>query len=246
MKITGKTGATGAKGVQAYSSVKRASASLPGAPAKSAADSSSVLGIPEAEFTPRVRDAIMGLMAEVDRLRQDLERTQARLVTMESMADQDGLLTVLNRRAFVREMSRIMSFGDRYDLTASLIYFDLDGFKAVNDTFGHAAGDAALHYVASLLTANVRESDIVGRLGGDEFGVILAKADQTQAEYKARSLSDLFLAQPFEWQGKPLPLSFAYGVHAFKKGENVDTAIANADKAMYAAKRGKGGEPGSR
>jgi diguanylate cyclase (GGDEF)-like protein len=203
-----------------------------------APDVSSVLGIPDAEFTPRVRDAIMSLMAEVDRLRQDLERTQQRLEAAETAADQDGLLPVLNRRAFVREMSRIMSFGDRYDLNACLIYFDLDGFKAVNDTFGHAAGDAALHHVASLLIENVRESDVVGRLGGDEFGVILAKADQVHAEKKAQSLTDLFLSRPFEWEGRPLPLSFAFGVHAFKKGEGVDLAMANADKAMYAAKRG--------
>ena len=245
MKITRKSGASGAAGAQAYSSVQRATASPPSASTKSTADASSVLGIPEAEFTPRVRDAIMGLMAEVDRLRQDLERTQARLVAMESMADQDGLLTVLNRRAFVREMSRIMSFGDRYDLTASLIYFDLDGFKAVNDAFGHAAGDAALHHVANLLTANVRESDLVGRLGGDEFGVILAKADQTQSDKKARALAQGFLAEPFEWQGKPLALSFAYGVHTFKKGETPDTAMATADKAMYASKRGKGSGGGA-
>lgn len=244
MKISGKSGTTGATGAQAYASVQRATAARAES-SKAPTDASSVLGIPEAEFTPRVRDAIMNLMAEVDRLRQDLERTQARLVAMESMADQDGLLTVLNRRAFVREMSRIMSFGDRYDLTASLIYFDLDGFKAVNDAYGHAAGDAALHHVANLLTTNVRESDIVGRLGGDEFGVILAKADGTQAEHKARSLADLFLAQPFEWNGKPLPLSFAYGVHSFKKGENVEAAMASADKAMYAAKRNKGA-PGAR
>jgi diguanylate cyclase (GGDEF)-like protein len=242
MKITGNRpgGPAGAKGVQAYTSVQRATGAQAGSTAKPAPDVSSVLGIPDAEFTPRVRDAIMTLMAEVDRLRQDLERAQKRLEVAETVADQDGMLPVLNRRAFVREMSRIMSFGDRYDLNAGLIYFDLDGFKAVNDSFGHAAGDAALHHVAQLLIDNVRESDIVGRLGGDEFGVILAKADHVQAEKKARSLSDLFLAQPFEWEGKPLALSFAFGVHAFKKGEDVDLAMANADKAMYAAKREKG------
>ena len=103
------------------------------------------------------------------------------------------------------------------------------------------AEPATTHHVAALLSANVRESDVVGRLGGDEFGVILAKADLAQAEHKASSLADLFLAQPFEWEGKPLALSFAYGVHTFKKGESVDTAIASADKAMYAAKRGKSG-----
>ena len=242
MKITGNrpSGQAAATGAQAYKSVQRATGTQGGSAAKSASDASSVLGIPDAEFTPRVRDAIMSLMAEVDRLRQDLERMQKRLEAAETVADQDGMLPVLNRRAFVREMSRIMSFGDRYNLNASLIYFDLDGFKTVNDSFGHAAGDAALHHVANLLIDNVRESDIVGRLGGDEFGVILAKADQAQADKKARSLSDLFLAQPFEWAGKPLALSFAYGVHAFKKGEDVDLAMANADKAMYAAKREKG------
>lgn len=245
MKITGNRpgGPTAATGAQAYKSVLRATGAQSEPASKLTTDASSVLGIPDAEFTPRVRDAIMSLMAEVDRLRHDLERTQKRLALAETAADQDGLLPVLNRRAFVREMSRIMSFGDRYNLDASLIYFDLDGFKAINDAFGHAAGDAALNHVSSLLVGNVRESDIVGRLGGDEFGVILAKADQAQAEKKARLLSDLFLAQPFEWNGKPLPLSFAYGVHAFKKGEDADVALANADKAMYAAKREKGSKP---
>jgi diguanylate cyclase (GGDEF)-like protein len=245
MKITGSRpgGPTAATGAQAYKSVQRATGPQSEQASNLTADVSSVLGIPDTEFTPRVRDAIMSLMAEVDRLRHDLERTQKRLALAETAADQDGLLPVLNRRAFVREMSRIMSFGDRYNLNASLIYFDLDGFKAINDAFGHAAGDAALHHVSSLLVGNIRESDIVGRLGGDEFGVILAKADQPQAEKKARLLSDLFLAQPFEWSGKPLALSFAYGVHAFKKGEDADLALANADKAMYAAKREKGSKP---
>jgi diguanylate cyclase (GGDEF)-like protein len=238
MKISdkGPKRAAGTTGVGAYAAVKRATEKA-AEPSTKPGDVSEILGIPEAELTPRVRDAIMSLMAEVERLRQDLDRTKARLEAVETMADQDGLLPLLNRRAFVREMHRIISFAERYDVPASLIYFDLDGFKAVNDTHGHAAGDAALGHIANLLTGNVRESDLVGRLGGDEFGVILAKADQAQAEKKARSLADLFRANPFVWEGRPLALSFAYGVHAFKKGENVDAAMANADKAMYAAKR---------
>jgi diguanylate cyclase (GGDEF)-like protein len=239
MKITGNRPST-ATGTGAYASVQRATGTKTGASPKTTGDVSSVLGIPEAEFTPRVRDAIMGLMAEVERLRQDLDRAQERLVSAEAVADQDSLLPVLNRRAFVREMSRIMSFGDRYGVTASLLYFDLDGFKAVNDAFGHAAGDEALKHVAALLTANIRESDLVGRLGGDEFGVILAKADQAQAEKKAGVLAGELHAHPFVWQGKPLALSFAHGVHAFQKGEDPGVAMASADKAMYAAKRDKG------
>jgi diguanylate cyclase (GGDEF)-like protein len=241
MKITGTRPGTaaGATGVQAYASVQRATAAKSVTAASAAGDVSSVLGIPEAEFTPAVRDAIVTLMAEVDRLRQDLEHTKERLESVQAMADQDSLLPLLNRRAFVREMSRIISFGDRYDLSASLIYFDLDGFKTVNDTHGHAAGDAVLKHVAKLLIENVRESDVVGRLGGDEFGVILPKAGKDQAEKKARALSDQIGAHPIHWEGKQLSLTVAFGIHQFQKGENPDAAMADADRAMYAAKRRK-------
>ena len=143
-------------------------------------------------------------------------------------------------------MSRFIAFAERYRTPSCLIYFDLDDFKSVNDAHGHAAGDAVLSQFAETILGQVRDSDVVARLGGDEFGVILAKADHAQAERKAGALANLFLAQPFEWQGKPLALSFAYGVHVFKKGENVDAAMANADKAMYAAKRDKGSPAGDR
>ena len=241
MKITPKPsgGPAGVSSKSPYAKKSGTASAAGAATARPAQEVSSVLGIPEAEFTPRVRDAIMTLMAEVDRLRQELDQVKKRLEAAETEADQDDLLPVLNRRAFVREMTRIMSFGERYDLAASLIYCDLDGFKAVNDTFGHAAGDAALLHVAGLLMANVRESDVVGRLGGDEFGVILAKADIAQAQRKAASLAKLFEAQPFSWEGQALPLSFAFGVCMFQKGESVASAMANADKAMYASKREK-------
>ena len=237
MKISGNRPTGPTSGVDAYAQVQRTTGTPAPQTVAAPADVSSVLGIPEAEFTPRVRDAIMTLMAEVDRLRQELERTKARLETVEASADQDALLPILNRRAFVREMKRIMSFGERYDLIASLIYLDLDGFKAINDANGHAAGDAVLQHVARLISGHVRESDIVGRLGGDEFGIILAKADRPQATLKARSLAELLTAQPLVWQDKSLKLGCTIGVHTFKKGEDPAAAMAEADKAMYAAKK---------
>src|SRR5277367_5722226 len=91
----------------------------------------SVLGIPEAEFTPRVRDAIMTLLSEVDGLRRELQQTRSRLEEVEVAADQDQLLPLLNRRAFVRELTRHINFATRYSTPASLVYFDLDGFKSV-------------------------------------------------------------------------------------------------------------------
>jgi diguanylate cyclase (GGDEF)-like protein len=207
--------------------------------AKPVPDVSAVSGIPESEFTPRVRDAIMRLMAEVDRLRGELQGAKKRLEELETMADQDALLPILNRRAFVREMSRIISFAERYQLPASLLYFDLDHFKEINDQHGHAAGDAVLAHVSQLLTENVRESDVIGRLGGDEFGIILAKADEGQAKGKSESLAEIITSRPTIWENKQLSVHCTHGAYTFRPGESANQAIAKADEAMYASKRGK-------
>src|SRR5213078_3970705 len=106
----------------------------------------------------------MTLMGEVDALRRELQQTKTRLEAAEKEADQDQLLPVLNRRAFVRELTRNIAFTARYGTPASLLFFDLDGFKQVNDTFGHAGGDAVLAHFAQVLRENVRDSDCVGRL----------------------------------------------------------------------------------
>lgn len=238
MKVEGTTASGSSRAIGASAYARRAEAAAKIEPAAVAA-SASVLGIPEAEFTPSVRDAIMKLMGEVESLRRELEQTRARLEEVERAADQDHLLPLLNRRAFVRELTRHISFSDRYGTPASLVYFDLDGFKAINDTYGHAGGDAVLAHFADTLRANVRDSDIVGRLGGDEFGVILSHATQEQAYKKADSLADKLKASPAEWQGQLIPMTFSYGAFELKAGENAETAMARADEAMYAHKRGR-------
>ncbi|MES2256517.1 MAG: GGDEF domain-containing protein [Pseudomonadota bacterium] len=197
----------------------------------------SVLGIPEAEFTPKVRDAIMGLMGEVDSLRRELTQTRARLDEAEKNADQDHMLPLLNRRAFVRELTRYIAFTGRYNTSASLIYFDLNNLKQTNDTLGHAAGDAVLIQFSSVLLSQLRESDCVARLGGDEFAILLPHATQEHAQKKAKALADALQALPARWNGHNIPVSFAYGAFELKAGDNADAAIARADEAMYAQKR---------
>jgi diguanylate cyclase (GGDEF)-like protein len=201
------------------------------------AATASVLGIPEAEFTPRVRDAIMTLMHEVDRLRREVEQTRARLEDLAKAADQDMLLPILNRRAFVREVSRFIAFSERYGTPSSLIYFDLDNFKAVNDAYGHAAGDAVLRHFSDLIASQIRETDVLARIGGDEFAVILAHVTSEQAAKKCSSLSQKLRDNPPVWNGKEVELSFSCGAHELHAGIDPDHAISHADKAMYAEKR---------
>lgn len=206
-------------------------------PPAATGDSASIFGIPEQELTPKVRDAIMTLMAEVDRLRHEIDQARKRFDELERDVNIDPLVPVLNRRAFVREMGRLMSFASRYQIGASLVYFDLNNFKDINDLLGHAAGDAALIHVGQLLTSNVRESDIVGRLGGDEFAIILASANEDVAQRKAESLAHLLEGSPLPWNGQPVTLSAAFGVYTFKPGEDPKLAMEQADRAMFTRKK---------
>lgn len=240
MKIsrTGSGPVSGTQGATASAAAKPPAVSATGA-APATGDAATPHGIPDAEWTPHVREVVRALTAEVDRLRAELAEMRQHLDDVQAVADQDGLLPVLNRRAFVREMSRIMSFSQRYGVTAALVYFDLDGFKAINDSLGHAAGDAVLRHVATILLENVRDSDVVARLGGDEFGLILAKADGPIAENKAKALADRIADTPFRAEGDTVRLTVAYGVHVFGDGEDPDTAMDSADRAMYASKRKK-------
>ena len=225
------------------SSYQKAGNTSKNAPAARASGAASVLGIPQGELTPKVQEAIVKLMEEVDPLRQELDQSLSRIEYLEQLADQVSLAPVANRRAFVRELSRNLSYSERYGIPSSVIYFDVNGLKQLNDTKGHAAGDAAILKVAKILARNVRESDIVGRLGGDEFGVMLSHADEDAAWSKAGFLAKRIAADPLEWEGGPIVLEVAFGVHTIRVGGDAGAALEAADKAMYAHKTGARGEP---
>ncbi|MFM7344979.1 MAG: GGDEF domain-containing protein [Tagaea sp.] len=200
-------------------------------------DIAQVMGIPEAEFTPRVREAIVKLMTEVDRLRKEVVQATARASHLERLADQDGLVPVFNRRAFLRELGRMQAFAERYDQASSLVYFDANGLKSVNDGHGHAAGDALLAHIAKLLVQNVRDTDIVGRLGGDEFGVILVYTDKPLADEKAQLLATMIQDTPLDWRGVAIRTSVAWGVYTFRGGDDIGRLIESADREMYERKK---------
>ena len=196
-----------------------------------------LLGLTAADMTPRVREVLMTLMAEVENLRRDLDRSHQRITELEKLADSDTLSPIANRRAFVRELTRVMSYAERYAVATSLLFFDVNGLKSVNDTLGHAAGDAVLIHVAETLRANIRASDVVGRLGGDEYAVILTHADDAQAHIKAEYLAGKIREYPARYEEHLIPVSAAVGVYTFGPGESPTDVLTRADKAMYDRKR---------
>jgi diguanylate cyclase (GGDEF)-like protein len=136
----------------------------------------------------------------------------------------------------MRELARAAAFCTRYEAPAALVYFDLDGFKSVNDRFGHAAGDRVLEAVARGLLDHVRESDVVARLGGDEFAVLLAQAEREAALAKARALQAELEREPVIVEPHVIALRLSAGVRAFEPGLTPARWLAEADAAMFLQK----------
>jgi len=193
------------------------------------------LGLKRRDLSPAALAALARLAAERDALAE-------RLAVAEDMADRDTLTPTFNRRAFLRELHRTMSEVERYKSPAAVLYLDLDGFKALNDSHGHAAGDAVLKHVGRLLADSVRESDVVGRLGGDEFGVILNRVGADEAKAKARSLDEKINNSAILHAGVVHRVRASIGVHAIATIEDPETAVARADEAMYAEKHARRAE----
>lgn len=192
-----------------------------------------LFGIPQTEFTGSVRRALWALLGEARTLRAELERTRASLRRAEQAVDRDHLLPVLNRRAFMRELDRQIASSSRYAIPASLAFIDLDGLKAVNDCNGHACGDALLVHFSAILLSALRKSDIVGRLGGDEFGAVLLHTTQDQAQATCVRIAAAAAGTPLIWRDVRIPVRFTVGVVQLVGDIGAEAALAAADAAMY-------------
>ena len=176
------------------------------------------------------------LLAEIGRLRGEITRLGRRIEELDELAHQDPLIALPNRRGFLRDLERLIDRIQRYNATGAMLYVDLDGLKMINDSFGHPAGDEALIVVAALLSKGVRRSDIVARIGGDEFGILLESCDPARAAETARRLTELIGDSGFNYRGDNLPLSVAIGVTMIGAGDNAAEVMARADEEMYRAK----------
>jgi diguanylate cyclase (GGDEF)-like protein len=184
-----------------------------------------------AEVLVRVRN-----MLEV-RLLHDEARNHGKM--LESLALQDPLTGLANRRLLAQRMSMALGHGRRNRSAVGVVYMDLDGFKQINSTLGHGAGDALLRMVGQRLTATVRDGDTVARLGGDEFVIALsnlAGADDAAA-MALRAIQAV--SQPYDIEGHPVSITASAGVAIYPvHGEDAETLLERADVALYQAKRG--------
>lgn len=153
------------------------------------------------------------------------------------LAERDDLTQALNRRAFFAQVGEVFEGTQSHKAPLSILMIDLDHFKKINDDHGHATGDQALHFIGRLLKMELRERDIIGRIGGEEFSVALPDTSNAQAQAIANRLCERIAEGGREINGKSLELTASIGVaHASDSHREFKSIMMEADTALYEAK----------
>jgi diguanylate cyclase (GGDEF)-like protein len=156
------------------------------------------------------------------------------------LASRDSLTGLLNRRVLEHIIKREFDRAARYRTPLTVVFLDVDDFKAVNDLYGHDAGDDVLKYVAKQLLSMTRASDVVARFAGDEFIVILPNTTADEASEFATRVQTFFINHPLNFQGTPIRVSVSYGLSHMKDGAyDAMSLLKKADKMLYKAKMEK-------
>ncbi len=175
---------------------------------------------------------------------QRIAELNARVRTLESLAKTDELTGLLNRRGFYDAVRRELRTSARHNETGVLAYIDLDEFKPINDTLGHAAGDEVLRAVGRQLGTNIRSTDFAARLGGDEFAVLFVRAQHIPARERARCMLEELNSLTVTWKRKKLSVKASMGLANYTGETAFEELLAQSDRAMYREKR-KTAEKGS-
>jgi diguanylate cyclase (GGDEF)-like protein len=175
-------------------------------------------------------DDLLTAAAEAE---QSMALQRARIRYLESLSVTDELTGLLNRRGFETELARALARARRTEESGLLLMCDLNHFKAINDTYGHPAGDAILRAVGQMLKRNTRESDYVARVGGDEFAIIMTEASRALSERLVKKLATMVNELVVPWQGQSLPVSAGFGTTPYDRDSRADTLLFLVDQDLY-------------
>lgn len=183
-------------------------------------------------------DLVVWLAFNVTQRQQLLLALDARQAELERLARTDPLTELCNRRSFLAAVDHELRWTRRTGEPSALVVLDIDHFKRVNDTRGHAGGDQVLRAVARLLTDDRRGTDVVGRLGGEEFALLIRGADLATGVRLAARLRRALETDRIVVDDELVPVTASFGVAVMRRGDaDIDTVMRRADDAMYLAKR---------
>ena len=180
---------------------------------------------------------LTALHAQVAQLRAQVATLTTALDELSRVAQRDMLTPLYNRRYFLSALHRSIARVQRYGDSIAAIYVDVDRLKRINDGHGHAAGDAVLVAIAHCLIEQTRESDVVARIGGDEFAILIDRVDAEAAQGKIAQLNAALAATPCRHAGTDIPLSASFGFTMIGATDSADELLGRADRAMYVDKR---------
>lgn len=183
------------------------------------------------ERTQRMRTRIATLERESRSLQQNLKQEQRQAMI-------DALTGIPNRAAYDDRISQEIKRWKRFGRPVTLLTWDIDGFKGINDVFGHKAGDKVLRIVGQQLVRHVRDTDFVARYGGDEFAMLLVGSSAQVAQGVAEKIRTEIAALGFHFHDRPVQVTMSCGITSFTGDDDLDTVFDRADRALYQAKKG--------
>lgn len=183
------------------------------------------------------QETVKKLLLKMDSLKRQIRLQEDLIHGLKQQARRDSLTGALNRRAFEHELSRALSLFRRYNHNGALLLIDVNDFKTINDTLGHLAGDAILKHIVDVLIRNTRDTDLVCRMGGDEFCIIMKEITAADSNRKLEELMDTVASTPCVYEGRDIYISVSIGACAFTQAENKTDLMAKADNQMYSRKQ---------
>lgn len=183
--------------------------------------------------------AVQRALSAAVRAEGEIATLRQRVTELECLVITDELTGVLNRRGFEMELRRTLDLAQRHGETGVLLFVDLDEFKRVNDTYGHDAGDEVLRRIALLLKRSVRLSDVVARVGSDEFVVLLTNACAIGGMRRKAVIEQSLRAAVVRWRDRVIRIGASVGARSYGPCDECDALIREADERMYAQKSGR-------
>lgn len=183
-----------------------------------------------------IEDQMRELRRQRDALRRENRILKIAVAELERISERDTLTPLYNRRYFLTAIHQRIAQFERTREGAAIVYADVNQLKAINDCFGHAAGDFALMEIADRLALSIRATDVAARIGGDEFGLILDQSSEEGARAQVGRLESILSDSPAVFDGQTIELSACFGIAMLSADMTETDILAAADGDMYRAK----------
>ncbi len=190
----------------------------------------SMLDVPAEELTPAVRDAFQKVFAELMQREEKVDELTGRVNWLNTLTDAHPFLPVMNRRAFIGKLTRVLDVVRQSGGSNSLLYIDVTGVEQVRRQFGHMAEEAVLKQVSELLMEPLTPADIIGNLGGYAFGLVIFGSGQAGADAYLSRVKETIAATQFQFEGQNLSLNINVGMTIITASDSPESVLDAADK----------------